>query len=297
MSNPSAAAPVCYRHTDRETWIRCQRCDRPICPDCMNPASVGFQCPSCVKEGSKSTRIGRLPYGGEASADPRLSTFAIIAVNVAVWLAITANGGQSSSLVDKLSIIPHEGVRVLNGSLVQVPGVSTGSWWQVITSAFTHVEPLHIGLNMLALYFLGPALEQVLGRARFLAIYFVSAICGSAGVMLFADPAGATLGASGAIFGLMGALVVLALKVNGDVRSILMWIGLNLVITFTVPNISWQGHVGGLLGGALVAGALVYAPKEGRTWVQWGSVVAVSAIAVALIVVKAHALGASVYTS
>lgn len=256
----------------------------------MNSASVGFQCPSCVKEGAKSTQVGRLPYGGEASADPRLSTFAIIAVNVAVWLAITANGGQSSSLVDKLSIIPREGYRLLGGGVVQVPGVSTGSWWQVITSAFTHVEPLHIGLNMLALYFLGPALEQVLGRTRFLAIYFVSAICGSAGVMLFADPAQATLGASGAIFGLMGALVVLAIKIKGDVRSIMMWIGLNLVITFSVPNISWQGHLGGLLGGAILAGAIVYAPKDGRTWIQWGSVVAVSAVAIALIVVKAHAL-------
>lgn len=262
----------------------------------MNSASVGFQCPSCLKEGAKSTRVGRLPYGGEASADPRLSSFAIIAVNVAVWLAITASGGQTSSLVDKLSIIPQLAVRaVRGGGLIPVHGVSTGYWWQVITSAFTHVAPLHIGLNMLALYFLGPPLEQVLGRARFLAVYFGAAITGSAGVMLFSNPNTPTLGASGAIFGLMGALVIIALKIKGDVRSILMWLGLNLVLTFSVSGISWQGHVGGLIGGALIAAAIVYAPRERRTWVQWGSVAAVTMIAIALIAVKAHSLGGSNY--
>jgi membrane associated rhomboid family serine protease len=276
----------------------------------MNSASVGFQCPSCVKEGTRTTRTGRLPYGGLHSTDPRLTSFVLIGLNVLVWLAIQGR----SSLAATLALTPR-GLCEAGNALASYPavtdattcvqrtsghwidGVASGAPWQVITSAFTHVEALHIGLNMLALYFLGPALEQVLGRARFLAIYFVAAITGSAGVILFSAPNTPTLGASGAIFGLMGALVVLALKVRGEVRSILMWIGLNLFITFTVPNISWQGHLGGLVGGAVVAAAVVYAPKERRTWIQWGSVIAVSAIAIAVIVVKAHALGGSQVTS
>ena len=125
---------------------------------------------------------------------------------------------------------------------------------------FTHVEPLHIGFNMLALYFLGPMLENVLGRARFLAVYLVSGLAGSAAVMLFSDPHIQTLGASGAIFGLMGALAVVALKVRGQVQTVLIWIALNLVFTFTASGISWQGHIGGLVGGVVLGAAMVYAP-------------------------------------
>ena len=269
MTEP-VAPPVCYRHQDRETWIRCQRCDRPICPDCMKSAAVGFQCPSCVKEGARTTRSGRLPYGGTASANPALTSIGLIALNVAVWLAITANNSSSGvSLVDRLSISPQAHlVRTGPDSAQLVDGVSMGAWWQVITSGFAHVEPLHIGMNMLALYFLGPPLESVLGRVRFLAVYAVSLICGSAGVMLFSDTHTPVLGASGAIFGLLGAMIVIAVKIRGDVRTIVMWLVLNLLITFTVPNISWQGHLGGLAGGALVTVAIVYAPRARRASVH-----------------------------
>ena len=142
-----------------------------------------------------------------------------------------------------------------------VRGVSDGAYWQVMTSVFTHVEVLHIGFNMLALYFLGPMLEVVLGRARFLAVYLVSGLVGSAAVMWFSDPNTPTLGASGAIFGLMGAIAVLALKVGGQAQSVLGWIGINLVLTFTLGGISWQGHLGGLLGGVVLGAAMVYAPR------------------------------------
>ncbi|MCW2753961.1 MAG: rhomboid family intrarane serine protease [Marmoricola sp.] len=270
----------------------------------MNSASVGFQCPSCLKEGARSTRTGRLPYGGLHSADPRLTSFVLIGINVVVWVLIRTVG-SASDLASRLSLSPRGFCESTGGNFIfpdalkadctgahhWIPGVATGAPWQVITSAFAHVEPLHIGLNMLALYFLGPPLEQILGRARFLAVYLVSAIAGSAAVMLFADPYSSSLGASGAIFGLMGALVIVVMKVKGDMRSILMWIGINLVFSFTFSGISWQAHIGGLIGGVVLAGAIVYAPKERRTWIQWGSVVAVSAIAIALILVKAHTLG------
>lgn len=287
MNDGTQAIPVCYRHPDRETWIACQRCGRPICPDCMVSAAVGFQCPSCVQQGARETRSGQLPYGGAASANPALTSIALVVVNVAIWLAIRAD----SALVDTLALMPQGGIRVQGGVPEVVEGVSMGAWWQVITSGFTHVEVIHIGMNMVALYFLGPTLESVLGRVRMLAVYLVSLLCGSAAVMLFANPHQQTLGASGAIFGLLGALIVVAYKVHGDVRTIGMWLVLNLVITFTVPNISWQGHLGGLIGGALLTVAIVYAPRGRRAVVQWSAVAALSVIALALIVLRAADLG------
>jgi membrane associated rhomboid family serine protease len=168
-----------------------------------------------------------------------------------------------------LALLPDSASRQLpDGSIALVRGVDDGAWWQLVTSMFTHVEPLHLGFNMLALYFLGPVLENVLGRARFLALYLVSGLAGSAAVMLLSEPHGQTVGASGAIFGLMGALAVVALKVRGQVQTVLMWIGLNLVFTFTVSGISWQGHLGGLVGGALIGAAMVLAPRQRRTLVQ-----------------------------
>jgi membrane associated rhomboid family serine protease len=258
----------------------------------MNSAAVGFQCPSCVKEGSRTTRQARTPYGGTRVADPRITTFVLIGINVAVWVLIQATGNRTSTLLDKLSLLPASTLyRAADGSVIQVKGVSDGAWWQIISSVFTHQEVLHIGFNMLALYFLGPMLEQVLGRARFLALYLVSGIAGSAAVMLFADPHSQSLGASGAIFGLMGALAVIALKVHGQVQTILMWIGLNLVFTFTVGGISWQAHVGGLVTGALLGAAMVYAPRKNRGLVQWSATGAVLVVALALIVVRTAALG------
>lgn len=298
------APPVCYRHTDRETWIRCQRCSRPICPDCMRSAAVGFQCPNCVKEGAKSTRQARTPYGGTRVGDPRLTTFVLMGINAVVWLAIVATNGNASRLLGYLGLLPLGRCEVADGGYYPgiisaatcqlpgswIPGVADGSWWQPLTSAFTQVAPVHIGFNMLALYFLGPMLEAPLGRMRFLALYLVSALSGSAAVMLFADPQSQTIGASGAVFGLMGALAVVALKVRGQVQSVLTWIALNLVFTFTVSGISWQGHIGGLVGGAVIGTAMIYAPRAHRSLVQWTATGAVLATSIVLIAARVVAL-------
>jgi membrane associated rhomboid family serine protease len=258
----------------------------------MRDASVGFQCPDCVKEGARSTRTGRLPYGGQRASNPHLTTYVLIAINAFVWLLISATGGAGSALVDKLALLPQSAYRRMpDGTVTLVQGVDGGAWWQLMTSVFTHVELLHIGFNMLALYFLGPGLETVLGRWRFLALYLVSGLCGSAAVMLFADPHSQTLGASGAIFGLMGALVVLAFKVGGNLQTVLMWLGLNLVFTFTAGGISWQGHVGGLVGGLVLGTAIAYAPRSHRSAVQWTSTVAVAVIALVLVAVRVSVLG------
>ncbi len=300
-------APTCYRHPGRETWIRCQRCDRPICPDCMNSAAVGFQCPECVKEGARTTRTGRLRFGGNPTANPQLTTLILIAINAFVWLMVRANGGDNSSLFNKLALLPQGRCSLPDGRYYidshtaascainaghpqWIDGVTNGAWWQVLTSTFTHVDVLHIGFNMLALWFLGPVVEMMVGRVRYLGIYFVAAIAGSAAVMLFSGTTTQTVGASGAIFGLMGALIVIGNKVGAQMQQIWVWLGLNLVITFTSTGISWQGHLGGLIGGALAAAALVYAPRERRTPVQAAGLGGILLISIILILVRATAL-------
>ena len=270
-------APVCYRHTDREAHIRCQRCERTICPDCMRPASVGFQCPSCVKEGARTTRSARTAYGGTRSGNPALTSQVLIAINAVVWILILVTGGGRSRLVGLLALRPSS---LVGGQAV--PGyhsVASSDYWQLLTSMFTHIQLTHIGFNMLALYVLGPGLEAAVGRTRFLALYLVSGLAGSASVMWFSTPYGLTLGASGAIFGLMGALLVVAVKVHGDVRGILTWIAINFVITFVFSSyISWQGHLGGFVAGVLLGGVLAYAPRPHRTAWQTAGVAGVAVL-------------------
>ncbi len=286
---PAGVVPTCYRHPDREAHIRCQRCDRVICPDCMRPAAVGFQCPECVKEGAKTTRAGRTAYGGLRPTDASRTSMVLIALNAAVWIAIIATGAGDSRLVDWLALSPRgfcfsqglgfgpaTGLSCANGGELY-PGVSDGAYWQLVTSMFTHVQLWHIGFNMFALYALGPQLELAVGRARFLALYFLSGLAGSA--LVFWGDRGA-LGASGAIFGLMGALLIVAIKVRGDVRGILTWIGINFVITFVFVNsISWEGHLGGFLGGTAIGVVLVYTPRgPRRTTLQVAGLAVIAAV-------------------
>ena len=300
MAEPSTTT-VCYRHPGVATRIVCQRCDRPICPECMNPSAVGFQCPECVSQGRRETRQGRLPYGGRPSSDPRLITFVLIGLNVAVLAAVLATGGAFGRVFNLLAIRPIGYCVRADGYIVPVlqqacvgdglswsDGVSSGAWWQVITSAFTHSELLHIAFNMLALWILGPQLERLLGRARFLALYLVSALAASAFVMLFSNPFVSTVGASGAIFGMLGAFLLIARKHGGNVRQILILLGANVVITVAGSSfISWQGHLGGLLGGLAVTAALIHLPKAQRPRWQWVLVGVVALASIAGVVVRA----------
>ncbi len=290
--------PTCYRHPDRETYIRCQRCDRPICPDCMRDAAVGFQCPTCVAEGARTTRAARTTYGGLRSDNPQQTSLALIIVNVAIWIAIMATGANGSRLVDWLALRPKGVCTLADGRAFDVarsacpapgtwlPGVSDGAYWQMLTSAFAHVEVVHIGFNMLALWVLGPSLEAYIGRVRFLALYLLSALAGSVLVYWASYPFVSTLGASGAIFGLMGGLLVIAIKVGGNVQGILTWIGINAVITVIGSgSISWQGHLGGFVGGVLIAALLVYSPRPSRaTWQIAGLAVFAVALVAATVV-------------
>lgn len=311
MSSPTGGAPdsssapqvpTCYRHPDRETYVRCQRCDRPICPDCMRSAAVGHQCPTCVAEGAKQTRSGRTAYGGQRSANPALTTQILIGLNALVWVLILATGGRASAWVDRLGLVPRGRCLDVDRAGYWYPnlhnvascgaaptgdwhaGVATGAPWELLTSMFTHVEIWHIGLNMLTLWFLGPQVEAILGRSRYLALYLLSGLTGSIVVLWLASPDTATVGASGALFGLMGALLVLVHKVGGDLRQIGGWLLLNAFFTFTFHGISWQGHLGGFIGGVVITAALVYAPRARRgTWQLaalsvWAVVLAVAAV-------------------
>ncbi len=309
MSTPSQPTPqsgvaVCYRHPDREANIRCQRCGRPICPECMRDAAVGFQCPECVKEGSKATRSGRAAYGGTRSANPALTSQALIAINLAVWVAVAVTGGSGSRLVNLLALRPNGGCVAGRGIYEGISrsvcesrggswlfGVADGSYWQLLSSMFLHVQVFHVAANMLALYVLGPQIEAALGRTRFLALYLASGLVGSATVYWLSSQYGPTLGASGAIYGLFAALAVLVHKVGGDLRSLGGLLVVNLLITFAVPNISWQGHLGGFVGGALITALLVYAPQgRRRSAVQWAGIGAVLALVVLAVVARSLVL-------
>lgn len=280
----------------------------------MISAAVGFQCPECVTTGMRQTRQNQGPYGGERSKNPALTTIVLIATNVAVWLLFTLTGGHGSWWFWRLALNPTGSCVVatdpnqfypdagatdcalLGQASTWVPGVADGALWQLLTSAFSHIDILHLGFNMLALWFLGPQLERVIGRYRFLALYFVSALTGSAAVLWLSDPNSSTLGASGAVFGLLGALLVMMLKVrSSNTQSVLMWLGLNVAYTFFGPgSISWQGHLGGLIGGAAIAAILVYAPKPNRTLIQWAGIAGLTVLTVALIAVRVLQLSAPV---
>ncbi len=270
----------------------------------MRDAAVGFQCPECVKEGAKTTRSGRTAYGGTRSGNPALTSHILIAINAAVWLAVVLTGWSSSRLIDLLALTPNGGC--VQGNLVYdvtqsvcgtasgtwTPGVVEGSYWQLVTSMFMHVQLFHIAANMLALYVLGPQIEAALGRARFLALYLVSGLVGSATVYWLSAEYGTTLGASGAIYGLFAALAVIVHKIGGDLRSLGGLLLINLVITFAVPNISWQGHLGGFVGGALITALLVYAPKgPRRATLQWSGIGLVGVLTAIAIIIRSLVLG------
>lgn len=300
---PAPPAPECYRHPGRQTWIACQRCGRPICPECMIPAPVGFQCPDCVAQGARDTRQHLGAYGGLRSADPTVTSVTLIGLNAAVWGLILLTGGYASVWYHRLALSPTgscvlaaDPSRYLPGTgeaacgqltgLEWMPGVADGAWWQLLTSAFAHVDVLHIGFNMLALWFLGPGLERAIGRVRFLAVYLVSALAGSVLVLWLSDPLTTTLGASGAVFGLMGGFLVVGLKARANIQPLLFWLGINALYSFLGSGISWQGHLGGLLGGMAMAAIIAYAPKEQRARTQLAGLIGFTLVLLALVAVR-----------
>jgi membrane associated rhomboid family serine protease len=256
-ANPAPAdVPVCPRHPDRESHVRCQRCGRPVCPECQRPAAVGVQCVDCVREGAKTVRTGRTVFGGAATGRP-VVTYALIGICAVVYAAELL----SPDVFQALAFSPSTGA--------QEP-------WRALTAAFLHSPQmfLHIVFNMLCLWQIGPYLESLLGRLRFTLLYLVTAVGGSAGFLLLAaaPPAGTlpsiadevapqwftgVVGASGAVFGLFAALLVLNRHLGRSTAGIGVVILINAVFGFIYPGIAWQAHLGGFVTGLACAGVVM----------------------------------------
>ncbi|MEU7020585.1 rhomboid family intramembrane serine protease [Streptomyces sp. NPDC046203] len=280
--------PRCSRHPDVETGIRCTRCEQPVCPSCMIPASVGFQCPDCVRGGSGTGHAPganqpRTLVGGRLRTDGRAVTKVLMAVNLALFLAVHTAGDR---LVDRLDLIGHAYYPVLG----EVVGVAEGEWYRLFTSMFLHQDLVHFLFNMMGLWVIGGIVEPELGRGRFAALSLLSGLSGSALVYLLAPPNQPSLGASGMVYGLLGAWAVLARYRRSDMRPVVVFLGLNLLITFTRPDISWEAHVGGLVAGVLLTAAMVYAPRARRELVQYGACALVLLSVLGMVLVRTAVL-------
>lgn len=270
--------PVCPRHPDRVAYVRCQRCERPACPECQRPAAVGVHCVDCVREAARTAPTARTVFGAPVREGRPVVTLTILAVTVASFLLQLAVGARWTAA---LWFWPAGGevepYRFLSAALAH----STGG-----TFGLTHIL-----FNMYALWILGPWLERAFGRVRFLALYLLSVVGGHVAVLLLATPGElswqrAVVGASGGIFGLFGALVVVQRRIGGDLRGVLVILGLNLVLSFVIPSISWQGHVGGLVTGLAVGAVYAYAPKDRRTVLHVAGALLVAAALVVLAVLR-----------
>ncbi|MGY3515686.1 rhomboid family intramembrane serine protease [Micromonospora sp. PTRAS2] len=297
MSESPPTTPVCYRHPGRETYVRCTRCDRPICPDCMRDASVGHQCPECVDEGRRSVRPARTAFGGGAVGRLGYVTKALIALNVLLMLLSIASDrggdalaggsgfgglmGGSTPLTDWGSVLGQ--ALFPDGS---VHGIAQGEWYRLVTAMFLHYGIVHLLLNMWALWVLGRSLEANLGPLRFLALYLIAGLGGNVAAYLFSAENATTAGASTAIFGLFAALIVIERRMGRDISSVLPVLVINLVFTLTVPGISIPGHLGGLVTGGAMALVLAYAPRSRRTLFQVAGAAVLLVALLALAVVR-----------
>jgi membrane associated rhomboid family serine protease len=284
-TSDQAVTPTCFRHPGRETYVSCVRCGRPACPDCLRSAAVGQQCVECIREGNRGTRRAGGVFGGQATSGA-VVTWTLVGINVLLYIVELAH----SSLGNDWAML---GGAVSGGKVI---GVAAGQWYRLITSAFLPppglggLGPLDIAFNMWALIIVGPALERMLGRLRYLAVYLISGIGGSVAFFFLAPVNEPALGASGAIFGLFGAWFVLSRRLRMDSRQVVMLIGLNLVLGFVIPNIAWQAHVGGLIAGCLLTAAYAYAPRPNRALLQGAATVALLAILIIGVVIRDYQL-------
>jgi membrane associated rhomboid family serine protease len=279
---------TCYRHPSRETGVSCSNCGRPICTDCMTTTPVGMRCPECARQKTQVKTLRNTQRRPEV-------TIALIVINVIVFLTegnFTFSGGPTGKIYEEGALF---------GSLKGLPtlGVAHGQWWRIVTSGFMHENLIHIGFNMYVLYILGQMLEPALGRLKFGTIYAVSLLCGSFGALLV-TPHSPTVGASGAVFGLMGAAAVemRARQIPVMQSGVGGLILLNLVISFALPGISWGGHIGGLIGGAVAMLVLQFGARHRRQALALAgcAAIGVAAFAGSIVVSKATEVEVSAST-
>ncbi|MFB2557131.1 rhomboid family intramembrane serine protease [Herbiconiux liangxiaofengii] len=272
----------CYRHPDRQSFVLCQRCGRTICPDCQVQAAVGVHCVECARQDRASAprpRRGRAFVRRVTGGETPVVTYSLIALCVVVFLLqlLPGLGVTNALLFAPAYVQPDSG-------LPQEP-------WRLLTAVFTHstasLLPLHILLNMYSLFIFGGVLERMLGRGRFLALYLIAGLGGSVAVDLLGDPFQGTVGASGAIFGLMGAFFIINRHLGGNSIQFVVLVVLNLAWGFFVPGISWQAHVGGIVAGGLVALVYVRTRNRSQRTLQIAGTAGIAAALVALTVVRA----------
>ncbi len=245
---PSAESPpVCPRHPDVVSYVRCQRCGRPVCPACQRPAPVGIQCVDCVAESARRTRTATTVAGA------RLSDGRPVLTQVLIGLSVVAYAAQM--------LVPG-----FTNQFIFAPSIGWIEPWRFLTTTFLHGGIMHLAFNMYALYLVGPTLERVMGRWRFLSLYLLAAFGGSVAVLLFSSPAGpmwnvGTVGASGAVFGLFAALGLTLRRIRQNHTQIAVLIAINFALGFVIANVSWQAHLGGLLVGAALAAAYLFSPR------------------------------------
>ncbi|TFC99099.1 rhomboid family intramembrane serine protease [Cryobacterium sandaracinum] len=235
---PGTAANFCYRHPGRQSYILCQRCGRTICPDCQTQGAVGVICPECMNEQRRNAPRTKPAILTRLKSTSHPVTTVIIGVTLAIYLLQFILGAGFTSL------LWYAGVYSSPGSFEP---------WRLLTSVLVHGSIFHVLLNMYTLWIFGQILEGMLGRGRFLALYVLSGLAGSLGVLFLSDPRIPVVGASGAIFGLMGAFLIIQRRLGGNATQLLILVGINLVIGFLPGlNVAWQAHVGGLIAGAVV---------------------------------------------
>ena len=265
------APPVCPRHPDTVAYVRCQRCERPTCPTCQVPSTVGVHCVDCARRSQAARRQAHTLLGGAVVSSTTIITKVLIGLCVVVYVLQV--------------LVPGQGDKNLDVMLGFFPAAAASEPWRFLTTAFLHANYMHLGFNMWALWVLGGSLEPVLGRWRFTAVYLLSALGGSTAIYWLSRPdtdawITMTVGASGAVFGLFSTIFVVQRRFGRDTSGIVALLAINAVISFLGANISWQGHLGGLVTGALVASLYAWAPRTKRTvYGIWGTV----GIAVALV--------------
>ncbi|WP_431309247.1 rhomboid family intramembrane serine protease [Gordonia prachuapensis] len=299
---PHTAGPpaVCFRHPDRPTGLACSRCGRPACPECLRPAAVGQHCVECLRNDGVQRSVAAPTFGDRGIrpmvAKPMVAsrpyaTYTLIALNLAIFALCAMQAGGFDMLQSSL---------FLDWALVK-PLVADGEYWRLLTAGFLHFSITHVAVNMLSLFILGRDLELAIGIPRYLGVYMTALLGGSAAVMAFGPDVSINAGASGAIYGLMGAVLVVVLKARASPTPVISIIVLNLVLSITVPNISLLAHVGGLVFGAAATAAIIFLPQwlltpERRTAaasarVGWFAIAALMVMALAVSVVVGMSYG------
>ncbi|MCM6776953.1 rhomboid family intramembrane serine protease [Nocardia sp. CDC159] len=281
--NPHPPAPTCYRHRDRVTGLGCTRCGRPACPECLRTAAVGQHCVDCVRQAGGEVRPVRTVAGAPVQDRPTpVVTYGLIALNVAIFALTAAQAGSvfdndRSALFRDWSLFP--------------PLVGHGEWIRVLGAGFLHFGPIHLLVNMFALYVLGRDSEIVLGRLRYIAVYLVSLLGGSAAALAFAPTLSSNAGASGAIYGLFGAMTVILLRLRQSPVQMLVLIAINLLISVSLPGISLWAHLGGLAAGTAATAGILFVPEwlrarsgESARLIGWMAVGGVALVTLAIIV-------------